>query len=113
MNTILIICLAVALILLTLSVWYIRKVLIKLLFVSEHIGDFTIKMIEFKEHLDTVNKLDTYYGDVTLENLLRHSKAIELEVQKFVDIYSITTEIEEDYEIDDETGTEAEAEENF
>ena len=108
MSTAFIICFVITVLLLFFSVWYIRKILIKLLFVSEHIGDFTIKMIEFKEHLQTVNQLETYYGDVTLENLLRHSKAIETEVQKFVDIYSITTEIEEDYEIDDETGTETE-----
>ena len=108
MSTAFTICFVITVLLLVFSVWYIRKILIKLLFVSEHIGDFTIKMIEFKEHLQTVNQLETYYGDVTLENLLRHSKAIETEVQKFVAIYSITTEIEQDYEIDDETGKAAE-----
>ena len=86
-----------------LLLWYIRALLTKLLFISNNIGETAIKMIEFSVHLETVYSMETFYGDATLQNLLRHSRDITEELKKFDEIYSLTTEIDEEGDqIDDE-----------
>ena len=76
--------------------------LTKLLFISNNIGETAIKMIEFSVHLETVYSMETFYGDTTLQNLLKHSRDITEELKKFDEIYSLTTEIDEEGDIDDE-----------
>tara|TARA_R100000995_G_C3458984_1_gene112087 strand:- start:596 stop:934 length:339 start_codon:yes stop_codon:yes gene_type:complete len=83
-----------------LLVWYIKNLLTKLLFISENLGDLSIKLIEFSDHVETVYKMETYYGDTTLQNLLKHSKALSEELKTFEQIYSLTTEIEEEVNAD-------------
>tara|TARA_R110002020_G_scaffold427201_1_gene636532 strand:- start:1260 stop:1577 length:318 start_codon:yes stop_codon:yes gene_type:complete len=89
-------------------IWYVYQLLKKLLFVSENIGDLLETLESFAEHLETVYKLETYYGDQTLENLLEHSKGIVEEVRAYRDIYDITQneDLEEFEEYDGETTTE-------
>ena len=38
---------------------------------------------EYRDHIDIVNGLERFYGDETLANLLRHSKALVEECQSF------------------------------
>ena len=89
-------------------IWYVYQLLKKLLFVSENIGDLLETLESFAEHLESVYKLETYYGDQTLESLLEHSKGIVEEVRAYRDIYDITQneEIEEFEEYDDAATTE-------
>ena len=74
--------------------WYIKRVLGKLFFVSDSMGDLLIKLMEYCDHLETVYSLETYYGDTTLQELLRHSKVVVEELKEFEEIYSLTTVIE-------------------
>ena len=89
-------------------VWYVYQLLKKLLFVSENIGDLLETLENFAEHLEDVYNLETYYGDQTLENLLKHSKDIVEEVKAYRDIYDIiqNEDLEEFEEYDGETTTE-------
>ena len=76
-------------------VWYLRKTLTKLLFVSDNIGDLLIQLDEFGEHLNSIHSMEVFYGDDVLQGLLKHSKELLSEIENYKDIYSLTNDIEE------------------
>ena len=87
-------------------IWYGRKILTKLLYVSESIGDFMIVIDNYAQHLDTINASEVYHGDETIQSLVDHTNAVLDEIQEFESIYSLTTDIdaisEEEEDMDDE-----------
>lgn len=93
----------------TFLIWYLRKVLSKLLYVSENIGDFLIIIDNYAEHLDGIYNLEMFYGDETLQSMLKHTEAVLEEIEQFSAIYSLTTDLSE--EMPDEEGAEIEIEE--
>ena len=82
--------------------WYVRKILSKLLFISENIGDFMVVIDNYANHLETVYNMETYYGDDTIQGLIEHTKAITEEIEEFESVYSLTTDLDEEYEYDEE-----------
>ena len=82
-----------------LLVWYIRKMLQKLLYVSDSIGDLMVSAKNFSNHLDGIHEMETFYGDETLGGLIRHSKQVIEDIKEFEDIYTLTNDgLEEDEE---------------
>tara|TARA_A100001515_G_C4491897_1_gene183597 strand:- start:15 stop:317 length:303 start_codon:yes stop_codon:yes gene_type:complete len=82
-----------------LLIWYIRKMLSKLLYVSDSIGDLLVSAKNFSSHLDGLHEMETYYGDETLGGLIRHSKQVIEDIKQFEDIYTLTNDgLEEDEE---------------
>jgi hypothetical protein len=82
-----------------LLVWYIRKMLSKLLYVSDSIGDLLVSAKNFSNHLDGLHEMETFYGDETLGGLIRHSKQVVEDIKEFEDIYTLTNDgLEEDEE---------------
>ena len=80
-------------------VWYIRKMLTKLLYVSDSIGDLMVSAKNFSSHLDGLHAMEMYYGDETLGSLIKHSKQVIEDIKEFEDIYTLTNEgLEEDEE---------------
>jgi len=79
-----------------LLIWYIRKMLTKLLYVSDNIGDMLDKVEGFGSHLESVHEMEMFYGEPILTNLIGHSKAIAEEIKTYKDIYELTREIEEE-----------------
>ena len=86
-------------------IWYNRNLLINLSFVSANISFLVETVIDFREHLDSVYNLETFYGDDTLSNLLRHATALTNSLKDFEDIYTLfeEEEIEEDDEFEEES----------
>ena len=41
-------------------------------------------MKEYEEHLDKVYNMDIYYGDVTLESLLKHTRKVTEDLEAFI-----------------------------
>ena len=76
--------------------WYIRVILKKFVFLSESIDDLFYSLDEYSQHLEALYEMETYYGDETLEKLIRHSKGIVENVKDFKDVYSLEEELEED-----------------
>ena len=72
-----------------LLIWYIRKMLTKLLFISDNIGDLLERMGGFSVHLETVHEMETFYGDPTLSELIVHSKEIVEEIRGYREIYAL------------------------
>ena len=65
---------------------YARAAIVKLLWVAEELYDLKDMSDSLTEHLQSVYELEMFYGDETLGNLLRHSKSLVEECQKFQSI---------------------------
>ncbi len=82
-----------------LLIWYIRKMLQKLLYVSDSIGSLLVSAKGFSDHLDGLHAMEMYYGDETLGALIKHAKQVIEDIKDFEDIYTLTNEgLEEDEE---------------
>ena len=92
---------AIAVIIIVFLIWYIRKILNELLYISGNIGDFLVVIDNYSEHLETVYNMETYYGDETIQGMVEHTKVIVEEIRQFESVYSLTTDLE-DYENDEE-----------
>tara|TARA_R100000657_G_C4674798_1_gene120206 strand:- start:1455 stop:1742 length:288 start_codon:yes stop_codon:yes gene_type:complete len=75
--------LALSVVLNIVFIWYIVQLLRRFLTFQEELDNFSETLEEYKEHIDIVNNLERFYGDQTLANLLRHSKALVKECQSF------------------------------
>ena len=85
--------------------YYARYLLGELSFVSENIGALFKMVVGFRNHLSDVYELERFYGDQTLESLLRHSSELVEVLEDFEEIYSLSEEEldEEDIVGDEET----------
>lgn len=83
-------CLSAAAI--VLLVWYIKKMLKELLFMSDNVLQLRVSMGDFVSHIEGIHSQETYYGDPTIEGLIQHSKEIVEEIKDFEDIYSLSQE---------------------
>ena len=70
-----------------LSVWLNVFLIRRLIFFSENIDMLTETIVDFEQHLEKVNAMETYYGDETLAELLEHSSTVVGEMQEFKDTY--------------------------
>ena len=66
-----------------LLVWYIVQLLRRFLSFQDELDIFSVTLEEYQNHIDIINSLERFYGDETLGNLLRHSKSLVEECQKF------------------------------
>ena len=83
---------------------YLRGVLVRLLSISEELGDLQDMTNSFTTHLKNVYELETFYGDQTLANLLSHAVSYNEQLETFEYIYTLTETDEEEKEINfDET----------
>ena len=90
--TLLIISLIVSVAINGLLLWYIRKMLTKLLYVSDSIGSLLVSAKDFSNHLEGLHAMEMYYGDETLGSLIKHSKQVIEDIKEFEDIYELTNE---------------------
>ena len=79
-------------------IWYIIKLIRRLLFFQDELDDFSIRLEEYNGHLDIVYNLERFYGDETLLNLLRHSRGITEECKQFQRFLNNEEEDDEDAE---------------
>jgi hypothetical protein len=82
---------------------YVRYLLGELSFVSENLGALFKMVTEFKKHLSDVYELERFYGDQTLESLLRHSSELVEVLEDFEEIFSLS---ENDLDEEDAVGEE-------
>jgi len=71
---------------------YLRGVIIRLLSISEELGDFQQMVNVFATHLKSVYELEMFYGDQTLKSLLEHAISFNEQLDTFEYIYSLTEE---------------------
>ena len=75
---------------------YTRNVVANLLRVSEELGDFQQMIGSFVSHLRSVYELENFYGDQTLQGLLKHSRTLLNEMYDFQEKYQTSEEIDFD-----------------
>lgn len=77
-------------------VWYVRKLLVKMSLLTDLQKETIGEIEEFKEHLNTVYEMETFYGDETLRALLEHTGNLSDSLQDKVDSVSFIEEILEE-----------------
>ena len=101
-----------------LALWYIRKLLAKILFVSQNLTDLVDLLTTYRNHLQRLFQLEMYYGDETMKFLIKHTKSLLDVLEDYSDIYKLTEpleldeEDEESYDDEEETGPPTVNEEN-
>ena len=90
--SLLIFCLTLSVSINVLLVWYIKKMLHKLLYVSDNIGSLLVSAGEFSTHLNGLHEMETFYGDETLGSLIKHSKQMVEDIKEFEYIYTLTND---------------------
>ena len=88
---------------------YLKGAIVRLISISEELGDFQQMVSAFALHVKTVYELEMFYGDQTLESLLEHARSFNEYLDTFEYIYTLTDEKE--FQLDDNTTTEEEIEE--
>ena len=69
---------------------YLRSRVIRLLSISEEMGDLQTMVNTFASHLKAVYELEAFYGDETLNNLLQHAISLNEQLDTFEYIYYLT-----------------------
>ena len=83
--------------------WYIRKMLGKLLSVSDNMGNLVEDLASYQNHIQQLYEMEMYYGEPSIKNLIIHSKQILEHVKEFSDVYNLMEErmdIVEEAELD-------------
>ena len=75
-------------------VWYIIQILRKLLYTSDNIGDLYIVCRTYESFIQQIYEMDMFYGEPVLEELIQRTKLVRTEIEKFQEIYELTTDIE-------------------
>tara|TARA_R110002020_G_scaffold413525_2_gene623157 strand:- start:299 stop:559 length:261 start_codon:yes stop_codon:yes gene_type:complete len=63
---------------------------VRLLSISEELGDLQEMINAFANHVQGVYELETFYGDETLQALLHHAVSFNEHLDTFEYIYSLT-----------------------
>ena len=90
-------------------IWYTRKLLSNLLYISNNINDLYDGVLSFRNHLNKVYELELFYGDETLKALLRHAKQMAELFDEYESILLLTDDDEEEEEIEETDGGAEEA----
>jgi hypothetical protein len=72
--------------------WYIRKMLGKLLLVSDNMGNLVEDLASFQNHLQHLYEMEMYYGEPSIKDLIVHSRKIIEHLKEFSDVYNLTEE---------------------
>ena len=72
--------------------WYIRKMLGKLLSVSDNMGNLVEDLASYQNHIQQLYEMEMYYGEPSIKNLIIHSKQILEHVKEFSDVYNLMEE---------------------
>ena len=89
--------------------WYIRRLLVKVLFVSQNLNDLVDVLEAYRKHLRKVYSMEMFHGDETIQFLIQHTNSLLDVLEDYSDIYLMTEPmaIQEDEEsYDEETRTE-------
>ena len=81
-----------------LALWYIRKLLAKVLFVSQNLTDLVDLLGTYRNHLKKVYGMEMFHGDETVKFLIKHTNSLLDVLEDYSDIYKLTEPIELDEE---------------
>jgi hypothetical protein len=73
-------------------IWYVRKLIKQFRDAIENTIAFNEFIEEYESHLTAVLEMDTYAGEPTVENLLRHTKDVASKLKEIGNPFSIEQE---------------------
>tara|TARA_R100000406_G_C3081238_1_gene116982 strand:+ start:416 stop:841 length:426 start_codon:yes stop_codon:yes gene_type:complete len=88
--------LSLATIIIVTLVWYILKIRTELSNVSDDLDKFFKKIDDYEKHVDQIHGMEMFYGDQTLQGLIRHSREMINEIIDLQERYFL--EEEEDFD---------------
>ena len=71
---------------------YTRVAIIRLLSISEELGDLQEMINSFANHLGDVYQMEMFYGDETLLSLMEHAISLNEQLETFEHIYELTAD---------------------
>ena len=81
-----------------LMVWYSRQLTSKLTFIYDNIGEVSEIIANYRVHLTNVYSMEMFYGDETLQHLLKHTQSIGVLLEDYEDPEFFLEEFEEESE---------------
>ena len=78
-----------------LAVWYVRGLIRVMYQMTVDVQQMEDKMVEFSKHLDNVYDMEMFYGDETLQQLIRHSKEVVDSISDFRNLFEIENDTTE------------------
>jgi predicted PurR-regulated permease PerM len=81
-------------------IWYVRGILRLMFEVTTDIQRMQDDLNDFAKHLDNVHEMEMYYGDETLQALIRHSKKTIDNINNFKNLFEVENEKETKKEVD-------------
>ena len=100
-NTALLLGLIMSLIVNVFTLWYIRGLIGRLTWVSQNISDLVQIINIYRTNLETVYKLEQFYGDEQIRSLLEHTISLLEILEEYKDVVVITEPMEY---LEDESG---------
>jgi len=95
----LILCLSLSVTANILAVWYIRRIITRLTYVNENIGDLSVLIRSYQKHLAGIFSLEQYYGDQEIKSLLDHTRVLKDILDEYSEVSNLLDEpIEDDEE---------------
>ena len=82
------------------GVWYIVKLIRKLMFVSENLSDLFLTFKSFNVFTKSLYTMDTFYGEPMIQELMTRTKEVLEEVEGFREIFEYTLDEEIEEELD-------------
>ena len=82
--------------------WYLRRLLRRFYFISQNINDLEVMVKNYQEHLKQVYGMEAFYGDETLEYLMKHTNSLLEMLDDYQDVYDIIEPTDLLQEINDE-----------
>jgi hypothetical protein len=95
------------------AIWYVRKLLAKVLFVSQNLTDLVDLLETYRNHLRKLYSMEMYYGDETMQFLIQHTNSLLDVLEDYSDIYLMTEPMELDEPQDEESYDETTRTETF
>ena len=71
------------------ALWYIRELLRRFNFFSTHMAEFHASIADYESHLKSVYELETFYGDSTIEGLMKHTGDFREDILTYQDMFSL------------------------
>jgi hypothetical protein len=94
--------LALSTVVIILLLWYIKKSTAETKEITQDFDNFYLKLEQYEKHINDIHGLEMFYGDETLQGLIKHSREILNDIYDFQVKYFIEGE-EEDFDTDKET----------
>ncbi len=74
-----------------LGVWYIRRLLTVYSNSLNEMAELFTDLEEFQEEIEKVYNMEVYYGDATIENMIRNISVVSNKIDNFLDSSSEAT----------------------